>query len=110
MGYKWVRDLIRIELVDYDFKGTYEREGYSDEAIIEVIMDGPSGSTVQPQIASWAPALGYLALFAVLAIAIPIGLKKRRSSRNRDEAPLSSEDHGSNPPLTNAYSFSNNLT
>ncbi len=33
-GYKWVRDVTRIELVNYDFKGFYESRGYSDEADI----------------------------------------------------------------------------
>ncbi len=31
-GYKWVSRLARIELVNYDFKGTWESRGYSDEA------------------------------------------------------------------------------
>ena len=31
-GYKWIRDLTHIELVDYDFLGTYESAGYPDEA------------------------------------------------------------------------------
>jgi len=34
-GYKWIRGLNHIELVDYDFKGFYEGRGYSDEADIE---------------------------------------------------------------------------
>lgn len=34
-GYKWIKYLEHIELVDYDFKGTYESKGYSDNAIIE---------------------------------------------------------------------------
>jgi len=34
-GYKWIRSLNHIELVDYDFKGFYEGRGYSDEADIE---------------------------------------------------------------------------
>lgn len=33
-GYKWVGNLAEIELVDYDYKGTYESTGYSDEADI----------------------------------------------------------------------------
>ena len=33
-GYKWVSRLAHIELVDYDFKGTWESRGYSDEADI----------------------------------------------------------------------------
>jgi hypothetical protein len=31
-GYKWVSQLIRVEPVNYDFKGTWESAGYSDEA------------------------------------------------------------------------------
>lgn len=33
-GYKWVKWLIRIEVVDYDFKGTYESRGFPDNAEI----------------------------------------------------------------------------
>ena len=33
-GYKWVSRLAHIELVNYDFKGTWESQGYSDEANI----------------------------------------------------------------------------
>jgi DMSO/TMAO reductase YedYZ molybdopterin-dependent catalytic subunit len=33
-GYKWVSLLVHIELVNYDFKGTWESRGYSDEADI----------------------------------------------------------------------------
>jgi DMSO/TMAO reductase YedYZ molybdopterin-dependent catalytic subunit len=33
-GYKWIRDVTHIEVVDYDFKGFYESRGYSDEADI----------------------------------------------------------------------------
>jgi hypothetical protein len=38
-GYKWIRDLIHIELVDYDFLGTLESQGYSDEANIPGDID-----------------------------------------------------------------------
>ena len=31
-GYKWVRWITEIEVVDYDYKGYYESRGYSDEA------------------------------------------------------------------------------
>jgi DMSO/TMAO reductase YedYZ molybdopterin-dependent catalytic subunit len=31
-GYKWIKWLIHIEVVDYDFLGFYESRGYSDEA------------------------------------------------------------------------------
>ncbi len=30
-GYKWISKLTEISLVDFDFKGTYESQGYSDE-------------------------------------------------------------------------------
>jgi DMSO/TMAO reductase YedYZ molybdopterin-dependent catalytic subunit len=44
-GYKWVSRLAHIELVNYDFKGTWESSGYSDEAAIpffptDLNMDG----------------------------------------------------------------------
>ncbi len=31
-GYKWIKWLIHIEIVDYDFKGTYESSGFPDNA------------------------------------------------------------------------------
>jgi DMSO/TMAO reductase YedYZ molybdopterin-dependent catalytic subunit len=33
-GYKWISEMTRIELVNYDFKGYWESRGYSDEALI----------------------------------------------------------------------------
>jgi len=33
-GYKWVKWITEIEVIDYDYKGTYESLGYSDEANI----------------------------------------------------------------------------
>jgi len=42
-GYKWVGNLTEIEVVDYDYKGTYESNGQSDEA-------NRSDSTVLPSI------------------------------------------------------------
>lgn len=33
-GYKWIKWLIRIEVVDYDFRGTYESRGFPDGAEI----------------------------------------------------------------------------
>jgi hypothetical protein len=33
-GYKWAKWVTKIEVVDYDYKGTYESWGYSDEADI----------------------------------------------------------------------------
>ena len=34
-GYKWIKGLVRIEVVDYDFLGTWEKAGYPDDAYIE---------------------------------------------------------------------------
>ncbi len=31
-GYKWIKYLIHIEVVDYDYLGTWESKGYSDDA------------------------------------------------------------------------------
>ncbi|KPJ49716.1 MAG: hypothetical protein AMJ38_02875, partial [Dehalococcoidia bacterium DG_22] len=39
-GYKWMRNPVHIELVDYDFLGTYESLGLSDEADIPGDGDG----------------------------------------------------------------------
>jgi len=39
-GYKWISEPTHIELVDYDFLGTYESSGYSDEADIPGDGDG----------------------------------------------------------------------
>ena len=41
-GYKWIHHLNRIELVDYDFLGKYESQGYSDSA--EITQYGAPGS------------------------------------------------------------------
>ena len=35
-GYKWISKPDHIELVDYDFKGTWESRGYSDEAEVKL--------------------------------------------------------------------------
>lgn len=36
-GYKWISGITGIELLDYDFKGTWESAGYSDEAEIRTM-------------------------------------------------------------------------
>ena len=41
-GYKWINQITNIEAVDYDYKGTYESQGYSDDGIIT-----PTGPTLQ---------------------------------------------------------------
>jgi DMSO/TMAO reductase YedYZ molybdopterin-dependent catalytic subunit len=36
-GYKWISQLTRIEIVDFDFKGKWESQGYSDDGFGESI-------------------------------------------------------------------------
>ena len=38
-GYKWVKFVSKIEIVDYDYKGTWESGGYPDIAIIPPIQE-----------------------------------------------------------------------
>jgi hypothetical protein len=45
-GYKWISQLTRIELVDYDFLGFWESRGYSDEA--NVSMSGQETGELSP--------------------------------------------------------------
>jgi DMSO/TMAO reductase YedYZ molybdopterin-dependent catalytic subunit len=49
-GYKWISQLATITLFDYDFKGKWESEGYSDEATWE-----SGSSTPGPQYGSSFP-------------------------------------------------------
>jgi hypothetical protein len=37
-GYKWVSNPHEIEVVDYDYKGTYESAGWSDEADVDPLL------------------------------------------------------------------------
>jgi DMSO/TMAO reductase YedYZ molybdopterin-dependent catalytic subunit len=50
-GYKWIRGLIHIELVDYDFLGFYESIGFSDEANIpgDIDCDGDGFTTADEE-------------------------------------------------------------
>ncbi|WP_297435584.1 molybdopterin-dependent oxidoreductase [Thermococcus sp.] len=41
-GYKWIKGIEIIRLVDYDFKGTWERVGYPDYAYTDT--EGPEGA------------------------------------------------------------------
>lgn len=45
-GYKWISQLTRIELVDYNFLGFWETRGYSDEA--DVTSGSPSTGQTPP--------------------------------------------------------------
>ena len=40
-GYKWISDLIQISLVNYNFLGTEESYGYSDEALTPNTLNSP---------------------------------------------------------------------
>lgn len=42
-GYKWVKFVERIEVVDYDYKGTWENRGYPDYAEIPGCVDQEGG-------------------------------------------------------------------
>jgi hypothetical protein len=39
VGYKWVRWVDHIEIVDFDYKGTYASLGYSDEGLLSIAFD-----------------------------------------------------------------------
>lgn len=41
-GYKWISQVVKIELVNYDFTGKWESVGYSDDAIITQSNLSPS--------------------------------------------------------------------
>jgi len=34
-GYKWITNIVSIQALDFDYKGTYESGGYADDASIE---------------------------------------------------------------------------
>ena len=38
-GYKWVRWVDHIEIVNFDYKGTYASMGYSDEGLLSIAVD-----------------------------------------------------------------------
>jgi len=54
-GYKWVGNVGEIEVVDYDYKGTYESVGYSDEADIE----NCTPSSINPPLQTFNLTLGH---------------------------------------------------
>jgi len=45
-GYKWIKWLVRIELMDYDFKGRYESRGFPDDSWVTDVQ--PPGSGFAP--------------------------------------------------------------
>jgi len=48
-GYKWISQLTRIEIVDFDFKGKWESQGYSDDGTGPGVgrSDIPNNLTIQ---------------------------------------------------------------
>jgi hypothetical protein len=38
-GYKWVKWIVAIQVVDYDYKGYWESRGYDDDADVNIISD-----------------------------------------------------------------------
>ncbi len=48
-GYKWINQITSIEAVDYDYKGTYESSGYTDDGVITApVPTFPSYSNPPP--------------------------------------------------------------
>jgi DMSO/TMAO reductase YedYZ molybdopterin-dependent catalytic subunit len=68
-GYKWVKFVDKIEVVDYIYKGTWESAGYSDVAIINTPASGGGVNLTQ----FGAP----LAVLGVLVVAVGIYLAGR---------------------------------
>jgi DMSO/TMAO reductase YedYZ molybdopterin-dependent catalytic subunit len=64
-GYKWISQVIGVELVDYDFKGFWESRGYSDEAEM-------TSNLTRPQIPSPQPPEIIPEFQSVLALLIPV--------------------------------------
>jgi len=69
-GYKWITSVTHIQLVNYDFLGTYERWGYSDEADIPGYWTPVGGIAEAPDVAAAAgssPSRPYAALAGAAA-------------------------------------------
>jgi hypothetical protein len=47
-GYKWISQVTSIMLVDYDYKGTFESIGYSDDADIQLITNPLNQTNTTP--------------------------------------------------------------
>lgn len=54
-GYKWINQLSRIELVDYDFLGFWESRGYSDDAAISSSEPGIGEPLLPDSVPSYPP-------------------------------------------------------
>ncbi len=74
-GYKWVKWVVRVEVVDYDHKGYWESRGWDDDADLAAWAD-------------WVPHALLLSLAAVLgAVSAVGGLRFSRESRFWRELP-----------------------
>lgn len=73
-GYKWISQVVRVELVDYDFKGFWESRGYSDEAEIT-----PNGTN--PEIPEFPSFLAILMLVILMTLIVVI-IKKKAKKRS----------------------------
>ncbi len=49
-GYKWVSQVVGIEIVNYDFKGKWESQGYSDDGSIAQTNFPPNPISLSPSI------------------------------------------------------------
>ena len=54
-GYKWISQVTGIVLVDYDFKGKWESQGYSDDGNIQLGGTSPPATELQPTFSSPTP-------------------------------------------------------
>lgn len=76
-GYKWISQVVRVELVDYDFKGFWESRGYSDEAEITpngIMPENPPGI---PEFPSFLAILMLVVLGTLIAVIIKKKVEKR---------------------------------
>lgn len=82
-GYKWVKWVTEIKVIDYDYKGYYESRGYSDEADIP---DCTSQSTTPPfevfQIVLGSRSHGVIALSNSTLDSFDFGTLRKRISFN----------------------------
>jgi hypothetical protein len=52
-GYKWINQVTAITLVDYDYKGKWESQGYTDEANVQEGASSPPSYQAPPTVPSY---------------------------------------------------------
>ncbi|MCU0861757.1 MAG: molybdopterin-dependent oxidoreductase [Methanomassiliicoccales archaeon] len=72
-GYKWAKWIVRISVIDYDFKGYWESRGWADSASIRPISDWK----VHAVLLSFAAVLGGMAALSGLRNSASSGLSSR---------------------------------